>query len=198
MKISPADREVVSRRSRRFTQNLISIKWRRAHRSFNIGLNLLCVNLRDLRETNAGDKTGINYIDMKKIVIALFTITLSLTLLSFQKKPAFDLKASIGRGKEIYLAQCVTCHLEAGEGIEGVYPPLAKSDYLMTDKKRAITQVIKGANGPIKVNGKAYDGEMTSFDLNDQEVSDVLNYIRNSWGNKGEAVRPDEVKAARI
>jgi len=39
---------------------------------------------------------------------------------------------------------------------------------------------------------------MTSFDLNDQEVSDVLNYIRNSWGNKGEAVRPEEVKAARI
>jgi nitrite reductase (NO-forming) len=135
---------------------------------------------------------------MKKIVIALFTVTLSLTLLSFQKKPAFDLKASIGRGKEIYLAQCVTCHMEAGEGIEGVYPPLAKSDYLMADKKRAITQVIKGANGPIKVNGKPYDGEMTAFDLNDQELSDVLNYIRNSWGNKGEAVKPEEVKAARI
>ena len=134
---------------------------------------------------------------MKKLVIALFAATLSLTLLSFQKKPAFDLKASIARGKEIYFAQCMTCHLEAGEGIEGVYPPLAKSDYLMADKKRTITQLLKGASGPIKVNGKPYDGEMTAFDMNDQELSDILNYIRNSWGNKGEAVKPEEILAAR-
>jgi nitrite reductase (NO-forming) len=133
---------------------------------------------------------------MKKLVFALFTIT-SFTFLSFQKKPAFDLKGSIARGKEVYLAQCVTCHMEAGEGVEGVYPPLAKSDYLMADKKRAIAQVMKGLSGPIKVNGKSYDAEMTGFDLSDQEVSDVLNYIRNSWGNKGEAVRPEEAKAAR-
>ena len=39
--------------------------------------------------------------------------------------------------------------------------------------------------------------EMTAFDLSDQEVSDVLNYIRNSWGNNGEAVMPEEVSAAR-
>ncbi len=134
---------------------------------------------------------------MKKLVVALFTITFSLPFISFQKKPVFDLKGSVARGKEVYLAQCVTCHMEAGEGVEGVYPPLTKSDYLMADKKRAVVQVMKGLSGPIKVSGKTYDAEMTGFDLNDQEVSDVLNYIRNSWGNKGEAVRPEEAKAAR-
>jgi len=45
------------------------------------------------------------------------------------------LKESIERGKDIYITNCLTCHLDQGEGIEGVYPPLAKADYLMADKK---------------------------------------------------------------
>lgn len=116
--------------------------------------------------------------------------------LSFQKKP-FDLKASIARGKEIYTAQCITCHMEQGEGIPGAFPPLAKSDYLMADKKRAIRQILYGANGEMKVNGVVYNGEMSAFDLTDEQTSDVLNYIRNSWGNKGDATKPEDVKAAR-
>lgn len=47
------------------------------------------------------------------------------------------------------------------------------------------------------VNGKPYNIDMTLFDLSDQDVSDVLNYIRNSWGNKGEAVMPEEVAVSR-
>ena len=116
---------------------------------------------------------------------------------SFQGKPSFDLKASVARGKETYIAYCISCHMEQGEGIDGVYPPLAKSDYLMADKKRSIQQVLHGVTGEIKVNGKVYNMEMTGFDLSDQEVSDVLNYVRNSFGNKGDAVTPDLVKASK-
>ena len=116
------------------------------------------------------------------------------TIASAQK---FDLKSSIARGKEVYAAYCVTCHMEQGEGIESVYPPLAKSDYLMADKKRSIHQVMRGVSGEIKVNKVVYNGEMTGFDLTDQEVSDVLNYVRNSFGNKGAAVTPEEVGTVR-
>ncbi len=135
---------------------------------------------------------------MKKKIFSIAVIgVLFYTFTSFQKKPTFDLKVSITRGKDIYEAQCITCHQQSGEGLEDVYPPLAKSDYLMADKKRSIVQVIKGATGVMKVNGKEYNAEMTAFDLNDQEVSDVLNYIRNTWGNKGVAVTPEEVKGTR-
>jgi mono/diheme cytochrome c family protein len=110
----------------------------------------------------------------------------------------FDLKASIQRGQEVYTTQCITCHSEQGEGIESVYPPLAKSDYLMADKKRSVEQVLYGVTGEIKVNGVTYDGVMTGFEnLSDAEVSDVLNYVRNSFGNKGPAVTPEEVKSSR-
>lgn len=120
-----------------------------------------------------------------------------LAFFSFSQKQTSDLKESVARGKEIYIAQCMSCHMEGGEGIEDVYPPLAKSDYLMKDKARSISTVIHGLSGEIVVNGKTYNMEMTAFDLSDQEVSDVLNYIRNSWGNKGESVMPEEVSAAR-
>jgi mono/diheme cytochrome c family protein len=119
------------------------------------------------------------------------------SLVAFQQKPKFDLKASVARGKEIYTVQCMSCHMEQGEGMEGVFPPLAKSDYLMADKKRSIQQVLHGVSGEIKVNGVTYNGEMAAIDLTDEEVSDVLNYVRNSWGNKGDAVKPEEAKAAR-
>jgi len=131
---------------------------------------------------------------MKSHILAIFIAAFSLTLLSFQSN---DLKASMTRGQQIYTANCVTCHMAKGEGIEGVYPPLAKSDYLMANKKRAIQQIIEGANGEMKVNGVTYNGFMMGFDLSDHEVSDVLNYIRNSWGNKGEMVKPSEVKSNR-
>ena len=134
---------------------------------------------------------------MKKLILIAFASFLFIALLSFDNVQKFDLKASIERGKDIYTAQCMSCHQEQGEGIEDIYPPLAKSDYLMADKKRSIVQVIHGASGEMKVNGKTYNGEMPAFELSDSEVSDVLNYIRNSWGNKGAAVTPEEVASAR-
>ena len=89
--------------------------------------------------------------------------------------------------------------MENGEGIESVYPPLAKSDYLMADRKRSIQQVMNGVSGEMKVNGVVYNGEMTSFGLSDEEITDVVNYIRNSFGNKdkGGAVKAAEVAALR-
>jgi mono/diheme cytochrome c family protein len=110
-----------------------------------------------------------------------------------------DLQGSMERGKEVYASYCITCHMENGEGIESVFPPLAKSDYLMADRKRSIVQVLKGASGEMKVNGVVYNGEMAGFSLSDEEVSDVVNYIRNSFGNKdkGGPVKPADVAAVR-
>jgi mono/diheme cytochrome c family protein len=129
-------------------------------------------------------------------LLALFL--LPMITASFAQQEKSDLTESIARGKEIYSAQCMSCHMDEGQGIEDVYPPLAKSDYLLQDKARSINSVLHGVTGEIVVNGKTYNMDMTPFNfLTDQEVSDVLNYIRNSWGNTGEAVTPVEVSAAR-
>lgn len=132
--------------------------------------------------------------------IGLFSVVVAgviITLSSFNKPQTFDLKASIERGKEVYTAYCQACHMDEGQGLEGAFPPVSKSDYLMADKKRSIDQVIYGAKGEMKVNGKIYDAEMPESDLRDEQVSDVLNFVRNSFGNKGAAITPAEVKAQR-
>jgi mono/diheme cytochrome c family protein len=133
---------------------------------------------------------------MKKTILLLSIMATAAMMISFQQEP-FDLKASMKRGEEVYISYCLSCHMDQGQGIEGIYPPVAKSDYLMADKKRSIEQIIRGAKGEMTVNGKKYDMEMPGFDITDEEVSDVLNYIRNSWGNKGAPVTPAEVKAVR-
>jgi nitrite reductase (NO-forming) len=87
---------------------------------------------------------------MKKILsVSILTLS-TMVLCSFYQ--AFDLKASMERGKTIYEAQCMSCHMAAGEGLEGVFPPLAKTDYL-NDKNRLIKVIVLGVRGSMKING---------------------------------------------
>ncbi|MFD0835423.1 c-type cytochrome [Mariniflexile aquimaris] len=94
------------------------------------------------------------------------------------------LTSSINRGKAIYNDFCMTCHLPNGEGVANVYPPLAKSDYLMKNREASIRGIKYGQQGEIIVNGKKYNSVMAALGLSDDEVADVMNYITNSWGNK--------------
>ncbi len=101
------------------------------------------------------------------------------------------------KGKRVYTQTCFACHQMNGEGMPGVFPPLAKSDFLMADKDRAIRSVTKGLAGPITVNGQKYDGVMPPVALNDEQVAQVLTYVRNEWGNTGDIVTVDEVRKVR-
>jgi nitrite reductase (NO-forming) len=104
---------------------------------------------------------------------------------------------SMERGKEVYILHCQSCHMENGEGIEGVNPPVAKTTYLK-DTKKNIGIILNGQSGEVTVNGKKYNAIMNPMNyLDDQHIADVLNYIRNSWGNKYPIVTPAQVKAER-
>ncbi len=109
-------------------------------------------------------------------------------------------------GAEVFRrdAHCSTCHQENGQGLAPAYPPLAGSDWLDSNDERLIKIVLHGLWGPITVNGTTYEPDkgvppMTRFAelLNDKEVAAVLTYVRNSWGNKGNAIQPDAVKKVR-
>jgi nitrite reductase (NO-forming) len=99
-------------------------------------------------------------------------------------------------GAIVYKTNCAACHQENGQGIPNAFPPLANSDYLMADKKRSIKVVKKGLDGPITVNGKTYNSTMPGLGLSDEDVASVLTFLRNSFGNKGDAVTVQEVKNA--
>lgn len=105
------------------------------------------------------------------------------------------LQQSINRGKDVYTDMCATCHLPNGEGVPKVYPPLAKSDYLMNKREASIRAIKYGIRGKIVVNEVEYKGIMSSLGLYEDEVADVMNYITNSWGNKNpKMITEEEVK----
>ena len=110
---------------------------------------------------------------------------------------AKDLEERIMAGKSVFLQNCAACHQPDGQGLKGAFPPLAKSDFLMADKKRAIQVVINGLEGKTVVNGVEYNGVMPALGLDDEDVANVLSYVFNTWGNKGAEVTRAEVKSTR-
>lgn len=112
--------------------------------------------------------------------------------------------ASYIRGKEIFGRDgyCETCHQRDGAGLEASgYPPLKGSEWVLENEEVLIKLTLKGLSGPITVLGKEYPGEvpMTPYEglLNDQEIADVLTYVRNSFGNNAPAVKAETVEFVR-
>ena len=100
-------------------------------------------------------------------------------------------------GESVYASNCAACHQIDGTGVPKAFPPLAKSDYLNEDPKRAINAILHGLTGKITVNGEEYDSVMPAVNLDDEKIANVVTYIINSWGNKGGEITPEDVKAAR-
>lgn len=139
---------------------------------------------------------------MNKNRLTVLAIFGAMLLASFSFKSTEDqsdaLKKSMEAGKGTYNAVCMACHMDKGQGIPNVFPPLAQSDYLMKDVDRNISNLIKGLQGEITVNGKKYNQVMPASGLDDTDIANVLNYVMNSFGNKAEKmVTAEQVKKVR-
>lgn len=130
---------------------------------------------------------------MKKGIFFLLTVGLAISLQSFKQQQA---PVNLQNGKAVYETYCMSCHQENGNGIEGAFPSLVKTGNLV-DKNRLVQVITKGMRGPIAVKGVKYNGEMASVDLTEKEVADVVNYIRNSWGNKAPMIKATDVVLAK-
>lgn len=107
-------------------------------------------------------------------------------------------------GKEIYSREgfCITCHQPDGKGLSASgFPPLAGTRWVLESEERLIKLALKGLQGPIKVLGKTYPGQvpMTPYGgmLDDEEIAAVLTYVRNTFGNQASPIDPNTVKRVR-
>ncbi len=101
-------------------------------------------------------------------------------------------------GARTYTSNCQTCHQADGLGREGVYPPLAGTEWVTGDEGRLIRLLLNGMRGPITVAGVEYNNIMTPHgQLNDDQIAAVLTHVRSSFGNASSAVTPDDVAAVR-
>ncbi len=108
------------------------------------------------------------------------------------------IKESISRGKLIYASNCLTCHQADGSGVPRMNPPLIKTKWVSGNKTTMIRQALTGSKGTVEIDGDKFSNTMPPFrQLSDEQIADVLTYIRNSFSNKAGAVTPSQVKMVR-
>lgn len=102
-------------------------------------------------------------------------------------------------GKVVYMNTCATCHQPNGQGVPGAFPPLAGSEWVTGSEERIVRIVLHGLQGPIKVAGKDYNNVMAPLGavLKDEQIANVLSYIRAEWGNSAPEVLPETVAKVR-
>ena len=117
-----------------------------------------------------------------------------------------DVSKEYPKGASLFRSICQTCHSADGNGINGLAPPLNKSDWVTGDKSRLIKVLLYGLNGPITIGTKVYkspeiSGEMpglaSNSNFSDEDIAQVANYIRNSWSNKGDKISNETVSQIR-
>lgn len=135
---------------------------------------------------------------MKKLIITSALCVLFAVFLFAQVKKQPVAAASIKRGQTVFQTTCIACHQKDGGGVPRLNPPLIKTKYVLGDKTKLIQIVLKGLDETIEIDGDEYTNAMPSQAyLSDQQIADVLTYVRNSFGNKASAVTVAQVKAVR-
>ncbi len=144
--------------------------------------------------------------DFKKalvlLLITLFTSIASRAQTRHKKpaarKPVAGFKKSIANGQALFTQYCVACHQADGLGVPHMNPPLVNTTYVLGDKSKLIKIILNGFDEDVEINGETYSNTMAAHDfMKDQEIADVLTYVRNSFGNKASAVTVAQVKIAR-
>ncbi|CAN5142686.1 hypothetical protein BH20BAC1_BH20BAC1_20340 [soil metagenome] len=101
-------------------------------------------------------------------------------------------------GEQIYNMYCVSCHLGDGKGDGSRFPPLDSSEWVTGDKKRLISVLLNGLDGTITVKGKTYNSLMPSHSfLDDEQLTQVLNYIRTNFNNSAAKISREEIAKER-
>lgn len=88
------------------------------------------------------------------------------------------------QGKEVYDINCINCHMDNGNGLPGIMPPLANADFLEQNQSAIPCLLRTGTKDTLLVNGRKYPPEMPDHNLTNLEMAEVLTYINNSWGNE--------------
>ncbi|MBV6428630.1 MAG: hypothetical protein KIPDCIKN_03165 [Haliscomenobacter sp.] len=101
------------------------------------------------------------------------------------------------KGEALYKTHCANCHMPDGTGLEGNIPPLAGSDYFLANPVATACNIRYGLQDTIRVNGRVYAQPMAAIpQLGELEITNIINYIGHSWGNRAPYLSLGKVKKA--
>ena len=115
----------------------------------------------------------------------LYLLPFTLYLFSCDSQEEVKRKQYYIDGQVLYKTHCANCHQENGQGLAGLYPPIAGSDYLIKNKESILCSMRNGLQDTIVVNGKSYHQPMpANTQLQALDVAEIATYIYNEWGNE--------------
>jgi len=103
------------------------------------------------------------------------------------------------RGKIIYEQTCLPCHQADAGGVPGMNPPLRKSPFVQGAPATLISIILQGLNDGVEIDGETYSNPMPSFSavLKDEDIADVLSYLRSHFDNKAGPISKSVVSRIR-
>jgi mono/diheme cytochrome c family protein len=105
---------------------------------------------------------------------------------------------TLKRGAAVYARTCIACHQPTGKGLPPVFPSISETPIIVGNPELPMKFILQGLMGPITVNGTTFNSMMPPVaGVTDQDIADVLTYVRQSFGNKGNPVTAAQVKAVR-
>jgi len=138
-----------------------------------------CQNVSENKKAETGNRTQVSAEITKNLPV--------------QSAPGKELP-----GKAVYVKECLTCHQADGSGVPNMHPPLGPGSWVSKDPKELIAIMMKGLSGKIEVNGEVYKNFMPSHaKMSDDEIADVLSYVRSSFGNNFGPVTMEMVSKIR-
>jgi mono/diheme cytochrome c family protein len=125
----------------------------------------------------------------KRLTYLIYTCISFILILSCNDNP-------YKQSKRYYTQYCANCHMENGEGLRGLIPPLAKADYIAAHRSEIPCHIRVGVKGAMIVNGVPYgQQEMPPIaKLTEFEITNIMNYIGTSWGNTDSLWTVEEVR----
>ena len=126
--------------------------------------------------------------------ILLTGLLFSLIILTGWMQPPVP-KANMDRGKVVYDKACLSCHMPNGLGVPRMAPSLSKSKYVLGNKTKMIRIVLRGSDEfPENADSDFTNPMAPILTLTDQQLADVLTFVRNSYGNRASVVTAGDVK----
>ncbi|MDP9230955.1 MAG: cytochrome c, partial [Bacteroidota bacterium] len=129
--------------------------------------------------------------------IIIFTAVIFISI-DWQRMQSPIPKVIMERGKKVYDRTCLSCHMDNGMGVPRMNPSLVKSKLVTGSKTKLIRIVLNGSEEFENDPTRRYKNKMAPLDnLTDQQISDVLTFVRNSFGNKASIITQGDVKYVR-
>lgn len=162
--------------------------------------------LSGLEEEEADYLSAQSSLDTASILYKRTNAAIKNSISKKKGKNAEDLAKLYPKGAELFISTCQTCHGKDGNGVKSLGPPLNKSEWVTGNKQQLIAIVLFGLTGPITVNGHVYQapeifGDMPAIgydeSLKDEDIAELLSYIRNNWENTASSIRLEEIRAVR-